>query len=69
MTPLWIQTPYGESWDINAFRGFTKRTNQDRIEIVGADRATGKPQVIYQAVDHEEANTVLESIARITGAL
>ena len=65
----WFQTPYGESWNLNAFRGFVKRTKQKQIQVVGFDGATGKPQVIYQAVDHEEANTVLESIARITGAL
>ena len=65
-TPLWIQTPYGESWNLNAFRGITKRTNQDRIEIVGSDLVTGTPQVIYTAVDHEEANAVLEHAAMAT---
>ena len=72
MTSLWIQTPYGESWNLNAFRGFTKRlskgkrTNQDRIEIIGSDLATAAAQVIYTAVDHEEANAVLEHIAMAT---
>jgi len=65
LPPTWIDTPYGDIWDLSAFRGIVKRTKKNKIEVVGLDFMTGKPTTLMVAADHEEANEMLKLAAGI----